>query len=58
MKSRKIPDGFMIKQVRVVRKASGYFLMFTIECSNTVPAGHAVGLDLGLDKFVATSDNE
>ncbi|MGB3757308.1 MAG: hypothetical protein WBA07_13190 [Rivularia sp. (in: cyanobacteria)] len=52
----------MIKQVRVVRKASGYFLMFTIKCSNnvpdTVPAGHAVGLDLGLDKFVATSDNE
>lgn len=62
VKSREIPVGFVIKQVRVVRKASGYFLMFTIECSanvpDTVPAGHAVGLDLGLDKFVATSDGE
>ncbi|MDJ0620246.1 MAG: transposase [Calothrix sp. MO_192.B10] len=60
VKSREIPDGFVIKQVRVVRKASGYFLMFTLECNANVPdtvgAGHPVGLDLGLDKFVATSD--
>ncbi len=60
VKSREIPNGFAVKQVRVVRKASGYFLMFTLECNvnvpDTVPAGHPVGLDLGLDKFVATSD--
>ncbi len=60
VKSREIPDGFKAKQVRVVRKASGYFLMFSLECDvnvpDTVPAEHPVGLDLGLDKFVATSD--
>jgi len=60
VKSREIPDGFVIKQVRVVRKASGYFLMFTLEFNikvpDIIPGGHPVGLDLGLDKFVATSE--
>lgn len=60
VKSREIPDGFVIKQVRVVRKASGYFLMFTLQCNVDVPevapCGHPKGIDLGLDKFAATSD--
>ncbi|MGH7998592.1 MAG: RNA-guided endonuclease InsQ/TnpB family protein [Brasilonema sp.] len=62
IKSREIPDGFKVKQVRLVRKASGYFLMFTVECDvnvpDTVASGHPRGIDLGLDKFAATSDNE
>ena len=62
VKSREIPDGFVVKQVRVVRKASGYFLMFALECDVNVPApvpfGHPRGIDLGLDKFAATSDGE
>lgn len=62
VKSREIPDGFVVKQVRVVRKASGYFLMFTLECNvdvpNPVPSGNPRGIDLGLDKFAATSDGE
>lgn len=62
VKSREIPDGFVVKQVRVVRKASGYFLMLSLECNvnvpNLVPSGHPRGIDLGLDKFVATSDGE
>ncbi|MGH8001859.1 MAG: RNA-guided endonuclease InsQ/TnpB family protein [Brasilonema sp.] len=62
VKSREIPDGFKVKQVRVVRKASGYFLMFTLECDVSVPdavaSGHPKGIDLGLDKFAATSDGE
>jgi putative transposase len=62
VKSREIPDGFKVKQVRVVRKASGYFLMFTLECDvnvpDTVASGHPRGIDLGLDKFAATSDGE
>lgn len=62
IKSREIPDGFKLKQVRVVRKASGYFLMFALECDvdvpDAVPSGNARGIDLGLDKFVATSDGE
>lgn len=62
IKSREIPDGFVVKQVRVVRKASGYFLMFTLECDVNVPdptpSGHPRGIDLGLDKFASTSDGE
>jgi putative transposase len=62
VKSRDIPDGFVIKQARIVRKASGYFLMLTLECDvsvpDPVPGGYPRGLDLGLDQFVATSDGE
>jgi putative transposase len=60
VKSREIPDGFVVKQARIVRKASGYFVQLTLECDVSVPDvmpdGHPVGIDLGLDKFVATSD--
>lgn len=60
IKSREIPDGFVVKQARIVRKASGYFVMLTLECDasvpDVIPSGYAVGIDLGLDKFVATSD--
>jgi len=60
VKSRKIPDGFAVKQARIVRKASGYFVLLTLECDvnvpEPVPSGYPVGLDLGLDKFVATSE--
>lgn len=59
VKSREIPDGFAVSQARIVRKASGYFVMLTLECDVNVPSpkpsGQPLGLDLGLDKFVATS---
>jgi putative transposase len=62
VKSREIPEGFVVKQARIVRKASGYFVMLALECDVSVPDvmphGHPVGLDLGLDKFVATSDGD
>ena len=62
VKSRESPDGFVAKQVRVVRKASGYFLMLTLECNvkvpDTLPAGHLRGIDERLDKFAATSDGK
>jgi transposase len=36
--------------------------MLTLECDvnvpDTIPDGHPVGIDLGLDKFVATSDGD
>ncbi|MFB2980804.1 RNA-guided endonuclease InsQ/TnpB family protein [Microseira sp. BLCC-F43] len=60
VKSREIPDGFVVKQARIVRKASGYFVQLSLECDVSVPDvmphGHPVGIDLGLDKFVATSE--
>ena len=58
--SRPIPDGFVTKQARIVRKASGYFVMLSLQLEvdipNPLPHGHPRGLDLGYDKFVATSD--
>ncbi|MDR9403584.1 MAG: transposase [Halothece sp. Uz-M2-17] len=59
-KSREVPEGFKVKQARVVRKASGYFVMLSLQLDVDVPQpsphGHPRGLDLGFDKFVATSD--
>lgn len=61
-RSREIPDGFAIKQARIVRKASGYFVMLSMQLNVNVPDvpfhGHSIGIDLGLDKFLATSDGE
>ncbi len=60
--SRPIPDGFVPKQARIVRKASGYFVMLSLQLDvdvpNPLPHGHPRGLDLGYDKFVATSDGK
>ena len=60
--SRPIPDGFNPKQARIVRKASGYFVMLSLQLNvdvpNPLPHGHPRGLDLGYDKFVATSDGK
>ncbi len=60
--SRPIPDGFVTKQARIVRKASGYFVMLSlqldVDMTNPLPHGHPRGLDLGFNKFVATSDGK
>ncbi|HBE57871.1 MAG TPA: transposase [Cyanobacteria bacterium UBA11366] len=60
VKSREIPEGFIVKQAQIVRKASGYFVQLSLECNVSVPDvpphGYPIGIDLGLDKFVATSD--
>jgi putative transposase len=62
IKSREIPDGFVVKQARIVRKASGYFLVLSLECDVKVPSpmphGFPIGIDLGLDKFLATSEGK
>jgi putative transposase len=62
IKSREIPDGFVVKQARIVRKASGYFLILSLECDvtvpDTMPHGFPVGIDLGLDQFLATSEGK
>ncbi len=62
IKSRDIPEGFEIKQARIVRKASGYFIMLSLQCDvnvpDTLPHGQPLGIDIGLDKFLATSVGE
>jgi putative transposase len=61
-KSREIPTGFVAKQARVIRKASGYFVQLSLVSEGSIPEvpfhGHVLGIDLGLDKFLATSDGE
>jgi putative transposase len=62
IKSRDIPDGFKIKQTRIVRKASGYFIILSLQSDLSVPdpmpSGHPLGIDLNLANFLATSDGE
>ncbi len=57
---RPIPEGFVVKQVRVVKKAVGWFAVLAIESDlevpSPVPHGHAIGVDVGLLSYVATSD--
>ena len=57
---RPIPEGFVIKQVRVVKKAMGWFAVVAIESDfelpSPVPHGHSIGVDVGLLSYVATSD--
>ena len=57
---RPIPLGFVVKQVRIVKKAKGWFAIVAIESDisipDPVPHGHAIGVDLGLLSYLCTSD--
>ena len=59
---RLIPSGFELKQARIVKKASGYYVMLSLQLDvnvpDTPPSGHPLGIDVGLEKFLATSDGE
>lgn len=61
---RPIPDGFTIKQATLVRKADGWYASLSLE-DGTVPdplpvdeIKNAVGIDVGLEKFLVTSDGQ
>jgi putative transposase len=60
--SREIPDLFEVKQARIVRKASGYFVMLSLQSDVEIPAavphGHPIGIDVGLEYFLSTSDGK
>ncbi|BAC88527.1 RNA-guided endonuclease InsQ/TnpB family protein [Gloeobacter violaceus] len=60
--SRSIPEGFRVKQVRVLRRASGWYAVMAIQSdaalSEAQPHGEAIGIDLGLHHFAAFSDGE
>jgi putative transposase len=59
---REIPTGFKIKGVRVVSRCRGtkWFVVITIQADvsvpDTLPYGRAIGVDVGLNDFLATSD--
>lgn len=58
--SRPYPEGFRAKQARIIRRASGYYVMLTFQADVSIPnvplKGHAVGVDVGLEYFLSTSD--
>jgi putative transposase len=59
---REIPTGFKVKGVRVVSRCRGtkWLVVITIQASVSVPDtpsyGRAIGVDVGLNDFLATSD--
>ncbi len=57
---RPIPNGFVVKQVRILRKADKWYASISIQCDvsipDPIPHGHPIGVDIGLEKFLATSD--
>lgn len=60
---RPIPEGFVVKQVRVLSRARNtkWFVVVTIQSDITVPDpmpyGRGIGIDIGLENFLTTSDN-
>ena len=59
---RPIPEGFVVKQARVLRKASCWEVVLTLLADVSIPDaqphGDAIGIDLGLEKFLTTSEQE
>ncbi len=59
---RPIPDGFTLKTARLLRKASGWYVALAVQMDvsvpDSMPQGHAVGVDVGLEYFLSTSDGE
>ncbi|MBW4626930.1 MAG: transposase [Brasilonema octagenarum HA4186-MV1] len=66
--SRDIPNGGTVKQARVVKRISGWYVMLTVQWNvstpqpfdyaqgKPMPQGEAVGIDVGLTSFLATSN--
>lgn len=58
---RPIPDGFTVKTVRIIKKHSGWYATVCIQADVDTPdvlpkAGHSIGIDVGLEYFLSTSD--
>ena len=57
---RPIPSEFVVKQVRIINRADKWYASINIQCNvsapEPMPHGHAIGVDIGLEKFLATSD--
>jgi len=60
---RPIPEGFKVKQVRVLSRVRGtqWYVVVTIESDVSIPdipvRGRAIGIDLGLERFLTVSDS-
>lgn len=60
--SRPFPTGFVAKQARIVKKASGYFISITFQSQEQCPEATTgetfLGIDAGIESFMATSNGE
>ena len=60
---RPIPDGFVVKQVRVLSKCRNtqWYVVLTLQSEVSIPDapvhGRAIGIDLGLERFLTASDS-
>ena len=58
--SRSIPSGGNVKQFRIVKRASGWYIQITVcwdvKTPSPIPNGNAIGIDVGLTSFAATSN--
>jgi putative transposase len=61
---RPIPDGFSLKQATIICKADGWYVSFALEDTTVpepLPVGEikrSCGIDVGLEKFLTTSDGQ
>ena len=59
-KSRRFPTGFTPKQLRVIKKAVGYFVQIVFvsqeKIPDIMPGKTSLGIDAGIFSFIATSD--
>lgn len=58
--SRDISEGTVVKQTRVVKRASGWYVLITLQWDVVVPQptpnAEALGIDVGLISFIAASN--
>ncbi len=59
---RAIPEEFVVKQVRVLLKASGWYVQLILHSDISIPEimphGEPLGIDWGISSFIATSSGE
>ena len=60
--SRPLSEGAVVKQVRIVKRASGFYAMLSLQQDISIPEpqphGNVVGIDVGIKSFLATSAGE
>ncbi len=60
--SREYPTGFVPKQARIVKKASGYYIVVSFQSlenvADPIPGNTSLGIDVGIKSFIATNTGE
>ncbi len=60
--SREIPSEATVKQARIVRRTSGWYVMLTlqwdVDVPDVMPHGEGIGVDVGISHFAATSNGK